>query len=245
MVAELETITFSEIDSQRFGVRVARAHIVPENLSRVLRSCAEEKIDLLMARCATGDLATVQDMEAQGFRLMDTLLFYRFDLAKRAIPQDRGEFQVRGLQPGEQNQVRGIAAAAFKGYMGHYHADGRLDRRLCDEGYASWADNSCVSKSAADEVLVAKHDDKVVGFGTLRVNSPQEVEGLLYAVAPEWQGRSVGPSLMIHSLRWCCSQGAQRMIISTQVTNVSMQRVWCRVGFEPSHSYYTFHKWFS
>jgi hypothetical protein len=50
---------------------------------------------------------------------------------------------------------------------------------------------------------------------------------------------------MIGSLQWCRSQGAQRMIISTQVVNVSMQKVWCRVGFEPSHSYYTFHKWFS
>ena len=245
MVTELETVTFSEIDSQRFGVRVARAQIGPENLSRVLDCCTAERIDLLIARCATSDLATAQNMETRGFSLMDTLLYYRFDLTKRAIPEDTGEFPVRRLQPGDEEQVRMVATAAFKGYMGHYHADRRLDRRQCDEAYASWAERSCLPKTAADEVLVAEHNYKVVGFATLRLNSPQEVEGLLFAVAPDWQGRGICRSFMIHSLQWCRSQGAQRMIISTQVGNVSMQKVWCRVGFEPSHSYYTFHKWFS
>ena len=245
MVTELETLSFSEIDSQRFGLRVARAHIVPENLSRVLHGCVEEKIDLLIARCATSNLATAQNMEMQGFSLMDTLVFYRFDLTKRAIPEDTGEFLVRSLRAGDEEQVRMVAAAAFKGYMGHYHADRRLDPRLCDEGYASWAERSCIPKTAADKVLIAEREGRVVGFATLRLNSPQEVEGLLYAVAPEWQGKGICRSLMIGSLQWCRSQGAQRMIISTQVGNISMQKVWCRVGFEPSHSYYTFHKWFT
>jgi GNAT superfamily N-acetyltransferase len=176
---------------------------------------------------------------------MDTLVYYRFDLTKRAIPEDTGNFPVRRLRPGDEEQVRLVAVAAFKGYKGHYHADRRLDRRRCDEGYVSWAERSCIPKTAAAEVLVAESNGEVVGFATLRLNSAEEAEGLLYAVAPEWQGRGIGPSLMIRSLQWCRSQGAQRMIISTQVTNVSMQKVWCRVGFEPSHSYYTFHKWFS
>jgi len=245
MVTELEAVTFSEIDSQRFGVRVARAQIGPENLLRVLDSCAAEGIDLLIARCLTSDLTTAQDMETHGFLLMDALVFYRFDLAKRAIPEDTGEFPVRSLRPGDEEQVRRVAAAAFVGYMGHYHADRRLDRRQCDEGYVSWAERSCIPQTAADQVLIAEHKGRVAGFATLRLNSPQEVEGLLFAVAPECQGRGMCRSFMIRSLQWCRSQGAQRMIISTQVTNVSMQKVWCRVGFEPSHSYYTFHKWFS
>jgi GNAT superfamily N-acetyltransferase len=244
MVTELETFSFSEIDSQRFGLRVARAHIVRENLRQVLHCCVEEKIDLLIARCATNDLTMAQDMEVQGFSLMDTLVYYRFDLSKR-IPEDKAEFSVRSLRLGEEAQVRQIAAAAFRGYMGHYHADRRLDPLLCDEGYASWAERSCIPKTAADKVLIAEDNSAVAGFATLRLNSPQEGEGLLYAVAPEWQKRGICPSLMIHSLHWCRSQGAQRMIISTQIGNVSMQKVWCRVGFEPSHSYYTFHKWFT
>lgn len=244
IVPEVETPAFSQIDSERFGVRVARGHILADNLSRVLDFCAGEKIDLLIARCATSDLVAAQNMEMNGFLLMDTLIYYRFDLSKRAIPEDKGQSLVRLLQPEDKEQIRIVAAAAFKGYMGHYHADRRLDRRRCDEAYTSWAERSCIPNTAADVVLVAEQNGKVAGFGTLRVNSPQEVEGLLFAVAPECQGRGVCRALMIRSLEWSRSRVAHRMVISTQITNVSMQKVWCRVGFEPSHSYYTFHKWF-
>jgi GNAT superfamily N-acetyltransferase len=240
-----EVATFSELDSGRFGIRVARAHVSGGALPRVLDFCAVEKIDLLIARCATTDLPTAQEMERDGFLLMDTLVYYSFDLSRRKIPDAPVEFIVRPLVADDRDQIRRVASQAFKGYTGHYHADPRLDRHRCDEGYISWAERSTALKSAADEVLVAEHKESVVGFGTLRANSGNEVEGLLFGVAPEYQRRGVCRSLMMHSLRWCQSQGAQKMVISTQVTNIAMQKVWCRVGFEPSHAFYTFHKWFS
>jgi GNAT superfamily N-acetyltransferase len=241
---ETEAAIFSQLDSERFGVRAARAQITPETLPRVLDFCDSEKIDLLIARCATSDLIAAQNMEAHGFLLMDTLVYYSFDLSKKAIPKDTIEFLVRPVKPEDTDQTRRLAAAAFRGYQGHYHADRRLDRHKCDETYASWAERSAILKTAADEVLVAEQDGNLAGFATLRVNSLEECEGPLVAVAPEYQKQGVCRALMIHCLQWCLSQGAQRMVISTQITNISMQKVWCRVGFEPSSSYYTFHKWF-
>jgi GNAT superfamily N-acetyltransferase len=245
VVTDRETVTFSEIDSERFGVRIARAHVVSDQLSRALDFCRAERIDMLIARCATGDLVAVQSMESNGFLLMDTLLYYSFDLTKKEIPEDLYEARVRRLQLGDEAEIPRIASSAFKGYLGHYHADRRLDSNKCDEAYRSWAERSCIPGKAADEVLVAEHGCKVAGFATLRLNSPQEVEGVLFAVAPESQGKGICRLFMIRSLQWCRAQGAKRMVISTQLTNVSMQKVWCRTGFEPSHSYYTFHKWFT
>jgi GNAT superfamily N-acetyltransferase len=244
-VTDGETIGFSEIDSERFGVRVARAYIVSDRLSRVLEFCATERIDLLVARCRTSDLEAAQGMESKGFLLMDTLVYYSFDLTKKEIPEDPCKVRVRRLLPGDEEEIPKVASAAFKGYMGHYHADRRLDPGQCDEAYRSWAERSCTTDKAADEVLVAEIGGKVAGFATLRLNSPEEVDGLLFAVAPESQGKGICRLFMIRSLQWCRAQGAKRMVISTQVTNVSMQKVWCRTGFEPSHSYYTFHKWFT
>ena len=244
-VADREIVVFSRIDSERFGIRVARARIVSDTLPKVLDFCATECIDLLVARCATSDLEAAQTMELKGFQLMDTLLYYSFDLTKKEIPQDPCEVLVRRLQPGDEAEIPAVASAAFKGYMGHYHADRRLDPGQCDEAYGSWAERSCSIGEAADEVLVAEIGGRVAGFATLRLNSPEEVEGLLFAVTPNSQGKGICRLFMIRSLQWCRDQGAKRMVISTQVTNVSMQKVWCRTGFEPSHSYYTFHKWFT
>lgn len=243
-VADHEIVAFSKIDSERFGIRVARARIVSDSLSGVWDFCAAERIDLLVARCETGDTDAVQAMEIKGSLLTDTLLYYSFDLTKKEIPELQSEVLVRWLQPGDQAEIQEVASAAFQGYTGHYHADRRLDPRQCDETYRSWAQRSCTGE-AADEVLVAEIGGRVTGFATLRLNCPEEIEGLLFAVAPQAQGKGICRLFMIRSLQWCRNRGASRMVISTQVTNVSMQKVWCRTGFEPSHSYYTFHKWFT
>jgi len=242
---EAQPATFSQIDSDRFGIRVARAHIVPKSLTRVLDFCTAEKVDLLIARCDTHELGLAQTMETAGFLLMDTLVYYSFDLMKRPISEDSPRASVRHLRSGDEAQVESVAAGAFQGYYGHYHADPRLDPRKCDEGYVSWAVRSCTVRQLATEVLVAELGDKIVGFATLRVNSPEEGEGVLFGVAPEAQGMGIYRSFMVAGMQWCKSQRAKRMVVSTQVTNVAVQKVWCRVGFEPAHSYYTFHKWFN
>jgi len=238
------TIAFSEIDSERFGVRVARAQVEGKNLPQIIDFCATEQIKLLIARCATKELRTVQEMESRGFLLMDTLVYYSFDLTECTIPADAPSALIRKFVREDTAQVETVAAAAFKGYYGHYHADPKLDQRKCDEGYVSWAVRSCTSKEVATEVLVAEIDKKVLGFLTLRLNGPKEMEGLLFGVAPEVRGVGVGRSLMVNGLELCKKQQANRMLISTQVTNVAAQKVWCRVGFEPAYSYYTLHKWF-
>ena len=183
-------------------------------------------------------------MEREGFLLMDTLVYYARSLARAPIPEDAGAAQVRTSKVGDEVGVREVAAQAFKGYFGHYHADRRLEPARCDEGYVEWAVRSCASTEVADGVLVAEIDGSILGFITLRVNSPVEVDGLLIAVHPSVQGQGIARSLMIGALKWCESRGAERMIISTQINNLSSQKVWARLGFELSHAYYTFHKWF-
>jgi ribosomal protein S18 acetylase RimI-like enzyme len=234
-IGEGEKIAFSEIDSERFGIRVARAQVEGKNLSQIIDFCAAEQIKLLIARCATKEPRTAQQMERRGFLLMDTLVYYAFDLTKRTIAHEAPRVHIRRVLRDDTAQVETVAAAAFEGYFGHYHADSMLDRRKCDEGYVSWAVRSCTSKQVATEVLVAEIDKKIVGFLTLRLNSSKESEGLLFGVAPEVQGIGVGRSLMLNGLALCKKHFAKRMVISTQVTNVAAQKVWCRVGFEPAH----------
>lgn len=244
MIGDLKSVRLSEIDTERFGSRIARAHMSKGNLQRALERCRAEQIKMLIARCSTNDVYSAQEMEAAGFALMDTLVYYSFDLAKRAIPEDSARVLVRKFTMKDVNEIQRVAEAAFQGYFGHYHADPRLDRTKCDEGYVSWAVRSCTSKQVATEVLVAELESKIVGFATLRLNSSEEGEGVLFGVAPEAQGVGIYRSFMLSGMQWCRSEKAQRMVVSTQITNTAVQKVWCRIGFEPAQSYYTFHKWF-
>jgi len=134
---ELDAVGLSEVDSSRFGVSVARAHVTADNFSRVLEFCAAKKIRLLIARCATSELRVAQKLESLGSLLADTLVYYSFDLSKRTIPEDFPRAVVRKIVPGDEVHVERVATAAFQGYYGHYHADPNLDPKKCDEGYVS------------------------------------------------------------------------------------------------------------
>jgi ribosomal protein S18 acetylase RimI-like enzyme len=114
----------------------------------------------------------------------------------------------------------------------------------CDAVYTSWARASVLSRAVADEVLVAEVAGEVAGFLTLKFATPEVGEGPLYGVAADHQGQGLGRALMAHGLRWLQARGAAWMQMSTQVTNTRSQRIWLRLGFEPSHSSYTFHRWF-
>jgi len=234
----------SELDEQRFGVRTAKAvKVTPDNLTSVLGFCRENQVELLIARCSAVHIGTVHSMEKEEFLLMDTLVYFSARLDDNSILDDDGSVSIRPIRPGEEQEVREVAEKAFKGYYGHYHADERLDRTKCDEVYVDWAYRSCLSKELADEVLVAEIGG-IEGFATLRINTPEEGEGVLFAVSPSVQGRGVYRKFMINGMKWCFSKGCSSMVVSTQITNLAVQRSWARLGFVPTGYVYTFHKWF-
>lgn len=244
MTDAADFISLSAIDEERFGIKTARSkNISAATLPRALDFCRANNVVFWIARCSTEDLDTVQSLEKRGFLLMDTLLYYSRDLSKKPIPGDVGQVSTRTLAQGDEQFVRQVANDAFADYFGHYHADKRLDKKKCDEVYASWAYRLCVSRDAANEVYIAEMDGAIVGFGAFRVNNAEEGEGVLFGVAPHAQGKGIYRSFMIRGMEWSKSKGCARMVISTQITNTVSQKVWTRLGFEPSRSYYTFHKW--
>jgi hypothetical protein len=238
-------VELSAIDEARFGVRTAKATLAaPHDVDKALDFCRANDVEFVIARCSTQDLNVVQKMEGEGFFLADTLVCSRRSLLKTPIPEDRPQVSIRSFRPGDEVAVRAVAAESFRGYYGHYHADPHLDPAKCDEVYVDWAVRSCLSRKVADEVLIAEDEGAVIGFMTIRLNSADQGQNVLSGVARAAQGRGAYRSFLVQSMNWCLSQSASEMVFVTQVTNTAVQRVWVRLGFEPSHSYYTLHKWF-
>lgn len=235
----------SPIDEERFGVKTAKAEISDGSVvSDVIKFCTDNGVQLLIVRCPTSDLVSVQKLERQGCLLMDTLIYYGCNLRGNPPPDHVSEILVRSFKKGDEADVRRVAAQAFDGYYGHYHADSRLDRAKCNETYVDWASKSCLDKRAADQVFIAEHKGEVVGFGTMKANSPDEGQYILGGILPLYQGRGVNRMILINCMSWCIDRGIGSMITATQITNLAAQKVWIRLSFEPGRSYYTFHKWF-
>lgn len=235
----------SALDEERFGVRTAKAMLIrPDHVAAFLDFCRDQRVEFAIVRCPTREVAVVQSLESHGFFLTDTLVYYQRDLLRTPIPTGASRTGVRPARPEEAAAVGAVAAAAFKGYFGHYHADPRLDPAACDAVYADWAARSCTSPEAADVVLVADVDGAIGGFAVMKQIAPDTGDGLLFGVVPAARGRGVYRSLLIGALRWCEARNTREMITSTQITNVVPQRVWAGLGFVMSHAYYTLHKWF-
>lgn len=237
-------IFISDIDTERFGVVTARViGITSESLSSVLDFCFARKVKLLIARCNMSDLDAAQSMEKKGFLLMDTLVYYSLDLARQDRPAEKGVVRVRPIRAEEEKGMISVARESFHGYVGHYHADSRLDKNKCDEAYTDWARKTFALRDS-DNFLVGEIDQQIVGFGVLRINSPDEGEMFLGGIHPDFQGQGIYYSFLCKAVNWCFSKKVKKMIISTQLKNISVQKVLIKFGFEISRGYYTYHRWF-
>ena len=245
MNAHTASVQLSHWDSQFFGFSVARCTVrQPEDVDLALQWSRSRGVRLLITRCDAADTAAIHQMESAGFLLMDTFVRYRFDLRSKPVPP-AGELDVHSFRPRDVSAIREVAASAFRGYIGHFHRDLRLDRARCDQLYIEWAANSCQEKQLADDVLVAELDGHVVAFATLKTLTSSVAEGSLFGVHANAQGRGIYRALIAHSLEWCSVRGKEVMEVDSQVNNYSVQRVWQRLGYEIYASGHTFHCWLS
>ncbi len=239
------TIELSAIDRERFGFVTARAFAEEAgDVSRCDTFCGDNGVELLIVRCPTTAIATVHAFEEAGGRVMDCMVRYRRDLRKHPLEDEHGFDWIREARPEDAEAIAGVAARAFSGYEGHYHADRRLRREDAAEIYRDWAARSCADQNVAERIFVACGGDGVAGFVTLRRNSEAEMEAVLLAIAPEAQGSGVPYAMGVKVLRWAADAGARRLIVSTHVNNVAMQRVLVRHRFEVASSTFTIHKWY-
>ena len=231
----------SPIDSERFGMCIARAESVTSDaLPQLLDECGRAGVRMLIARCGATDLPSLQAMERAGFLLMDAQVKY-----ERLLDGSESVHQttVRPLRSGDAEEVVAIARESFGGYAGHYHADQRLPREHCNEVYPSWARRCCLGE-AADHVVVAEVDGRMAGFSAFQRLEQAEARLQLGAVAPWARGRRLYAKMALAGMAWCHEQGLSRMSAITQTTNFAAQHSWIRSGMVPLDVWYTFHRWF-
>lgn len=235
----------SNFEEARFGVRTARAFIEDvADIEQLDAFCRRDRTRLLIVRCPAPALNSVQALEARGARLMDTLMFFERGIELDSIPARSDKVHIRQAGATDGPCVGDVAREAFANFFGHYHADPLLDGAKCEEGYVEWAERSVLVAKGAGAVFLAEDDSGAVGFCTVRRNSADESEGVLFGVRPRAQGRGICRGLMIEAMRWSADAGARRTVVPTQITNIASQKVWLRLGFEPGRALYTLHQWF-
>lgn len=238
-------IAVNALETARFGVVAARLVNEEADPVQIDAAAAELGVALLTVRVPVTELSRVHAFEAAGYRLMDTLLYFCRTLDQPPEPGVREQqLQCRLAVPADAAAVAEVAAEAFAGYLGHYHADPRLDAAAADAAYVEWAQSSTTNASSTAPVLVAEHGDRIIGFLTMRRNDDAEMEIVLNGVRPAFHGKGAYGILAREALARAHALGCARVVTSTQINNYPVQRIWARLGFIHVRSLYTFHKWF-
>ncbi|WP_182111750.1 GNAT family N-acetyltransferase [Actinotalea sp. JY-7876] len=241
------TVRSSAVESERFGLAVDRVTIGTGPIDPALAARLDDRpADVLVVRYDAARL-DVGAVLAQGRRVVlpaGALTYWDTAVEGTAteavVPPDG--LDVRAGDSPELGDVasvlRDVVRASFTGYGNHYAANPLFDRAAALAGYEDWAVRSAVA--APEDVLVLRQDGRPIGAATLE-DSGAAVEVLLAGLVPEAQGRRLYDWLLRACVDVTRDRGARRLVISTQVHNVRVQRAWARAGLRPFAAVETVH----
>jgi GNAT superfamily N-acetyltransferase len=227
----------SPLDSERFGIVVARADDVSaDRVAEVVSFCEQHEVELVIARCDGRDLFATRALIAAGMVPVESQLDFRGPLFETtpAVP-------IRAGDQGDREAVADLARRGFVEMPSHYHCDPRLPLDACLEVYVDWALRG-LSGDAADAFLVAEVDGRPAGFTMFGLRGGQ-IQSLLSTVAPEARGRGVYTAMIHAGMAWGIERGAESLIGVTPMGNVAAQRNLIRLGLAPVTATVTFHGW--
>lgn len=233
-----------ELTSSRFAIKAARLVDLDVTAAALEDAAGAGGFELAVARVDTGALGAVHRLERAGFRLMDTLVYFCRLIPGAPMATNENGASIRRATGKDIETVGSIARKAFDDYIGHFHADERLDNDLATDTYVDWAQNLVANVDESNPVFIASQDKAVIGFLAISDVGSGVAEIRLNAVHPDHQGCGAYANLLSRAIAFVAEAGDAELVVSTQLDNYRVQRSWVRAGFTPQRSFYTFHKWF-
>lgn len=244
MITE-NTLSFSPLDSSRFGCRVFRGSIEIVNDKSLLKAIVNDNIDVAILRVPAGAGHELQRLGRYGMPPIhaDTLVYYHLPLDRYTPATLRNtdlEFSIASF--GDRDELLKLVLETFDGYVSHYHANPQFKSADILDGYAEWAAGYITSESAHRTTWVARSAGSIVAFACCSSDPlSNTAEGVLYGVHPDYSGRGLYGDLIRHTQSEYKKRGFTSMDVSTQIWNLAVQKVWAREGFTLTGAFDTYH----
>lgn len=225
-----------------FGVKTAcvlPSRIRGEDIHRVVEECRLSGIQVIHYLADADDDDSILAAEQAGFHLVDVRVTLEWRLNSIPSTQVNG-CVIRDCSTTDISILQEIARSSYS--QTRFYYDRHYPRDRCAELYATWITKSC--QGDADRVIVAERNGAIVGFVTCIVK-PDISEGTigLVGVKPGMQGTAIGRAMITEAQRWFAGVGMQRVIVVTQIRNISAQRLYQRCGFVTCGIGFWYHKW--
>lgn len=236
-------LQYSASDSSRFGLVIYRAKTTEIDWPAILDQILTHQVDTAIIRIPTEQLSQIHkiDRTAMPMMITDSLAYYQADLeALPSRPLQHTDIRYERATPNHHAALNTIVRETFGDYVNHYRMNPFFDNEQVTEGYQDWV-RSYAEESDARVCWLLYRGDEVVGFANFNFEKEDLCEGILYGVKPSKRGGGVFRDIMLFAMDYARQRGYTKMMVTTQVENRAVQRVWSSLGFQVHHHDNTIH----
>ena len=228
-------------DSEHFGVRIGRVNATRLTVALLVdidQWASSHSIDCLYF-LAEPHPATMQLAAGVGFRFVDARTTLEAQLPRLGCAEE-----TKSIRPATLDDIPDLRRIAGESHRdSRFYVDGNFPPAACDEMYRIWIERSCREPEFAGAVFVAEREHCPVGYISCRVAAEVGDIGLV-AVDGKCRDLGLGARLVYQALFWFGAQGARRVTVVTQGSNVPAQRLYQKSGFLVSSVQLWHHRWF-
>lgn len=238
-------LAFSPTESARFGLRIFRANLEQVDACALRAELERVRADVAILRIPAHALALVHELGETGLQpvIADTLVHYSVALDRNAASSlCNPSLRLKLARDGDADAIATMARIIFANYVSHYHANPLFDANAIADGYAEWAARCVPQNDEGYSASIIELAGTAVGFSCIRIcAATQQAHGVLNGVMPAARRSGVYRDMLRATLAQLTGAGIARFLISTQVHNVVVQRVWADEGLRLERAENTVH----
>jgi hypothetical protein len=236
-----DRVEVSAVESARFATTIGRVEVGPDNgcsAADVLElvGAAEPDVVVLRYPAQRVEWAAAFALGTRTVYHADSIVYWECGLA---APTELAPGTTKRVATARERElVHDLARSAFGDYGSHYRANPRFSPAHIALGYAEWAAHQVDLPGSV--VLIVSEEGSDVAFAAVELDGNRS-EITLSGVAQGSRGRGAYRASMAAAEQLSRERECGSVVISTQVHNTVVQRVWAQRGYEPVHAFETAH----
>ena len=219
-------INILDWDSKYFGFIIANLdYSETESIDKkMIDDFAKSKsIRMIQCLCDISDINQINNLEQCGFHFVDM----KVDFKKYIKIANNNSCNIIEASVNDINELKNLASGLYANSR-YYHEQIPEDKsRLF---YQIWIENA-VKKTFDDICFVAKQDDDIEGFITLKYSSPNVARIGLIGVDNKQASKGFGSKLISYSENFLFNKSFNELYVSTQGNNILAQNFYIKNGF--------------
>jgi acyl dehydratase/predicted acetyltransferase len=237
----MTNLEFSEPESKRFHRRIFRGTLTEIDEKGLLRFLESNSVDIAFIRLPSQSASEIAKLNKLSIPIIsaDTLVYYSLPLQSgKSADQKNKDLRFIPCTNEHAEILKLLITEIFADYTNHYFSNPFLAKNDITNGYVEWAQGFIEHENRV--CWLVQNEKGFIGFATCR-SDEGEGEGVLYGVVPSESGKGIYADIIRFTRSQFEAQGLKRMIVSTQIQNYAVQKVWMREGFIIDKSYATIH----